>query len=128
MLDSKIRGGEFKPILPYKPPLILGHDPAGVVVRVGPHVTAFKPGDAVYGRPRDGRLGTFAEYIAVDAAVLALKPANQSMGEAASIPLVVLTAWPVLVATARRRAGPQVSLSPCSGDVGPTSIHRPTTY
>src|SRR3546814_5121190 len=62
----------------YKPPLILGHDPAGVVVRVGSHVTAFKPGDAVYGRPRDGRIGTFAEYIAVDAADLALKPIGRA--------------------------------------------------
>src|SRR3546814_9247887 len=51
---------------------------------------------------------TFAEYIAVDAADLALKPANQSMEEAASIPLVALTAWQVLVDTARLRAGQKV--------------------
>src|SRR3546814_4335513 len=110
MLDSKIRGGEFKPILPYKPPLILGHDPAGVVVRVGSHVTAFKPGDAVYGRTRDGRIGTFAEYIAVDEADLGLKPANPSMEEDTSVPLVAIQAWQVLVDTARHRAGRKVML------------------
>lgn len=93
-----------------------------MVVRVGSHVTAFKPGDAVYGRPRDGRIGTFAEYIAVDAADLALKPANLSMEEAASIPLVALTAWQVLVDTARLRAGQKVLIHAGSGGVGTIAI------
>lgn len=65
-LDSKIRDGALKPILPYKAPLILGHDPAGVVEAVGAEVTRFSPGDQVYARPRDGRIGTLAERIAVD--------------------------------------------------------------
>src|SRR5947208_14242399 len=58
VLDSKIRDGEFKLILPNRPPFILGHDVAGVVVRVGSKVRQFKPGDEVYARPRDGRVGT----------------------------------------------------------------------
>lgn len=58
-LDSKIRDGEFKLILPYRLPLILGHDVAGVVVKVGPRVRQFKPGDEVYARPDDFRIGTF---------------------------------------------------------------------
>ena len=65
LLDSKIRNGEFKRILPYRLPLILGHDLAGVVVRVGFQVRRFKPGDEVYARPSDGRIGTFAEFIAI---------------------------------------------------------------
>ena len=65
LLNSKIRNGEFKPILPYKPPLVLGHDLAGTVVKVGANVRRFKPGDAVYARPRDGQIGAFAERIAV---------------------------------------------------------------
>jgi NADPH:quinone reductase-like Zn-dependent oxidoreductase len=93
VLDSKIRDGEFKLILPYRPPFILGHDVAGTVVRVGSKVRNFKAGDEVYSRPRDGRIGTFAEYIAIDEADVALKPKNLSMEEAASIPLVGLTAW-----------------------------------
>jgi NADPH:quinone reductase-like Zn-dependent oxidoreductase len=52
LLDSKIRDGEFKLILPYRPPFILGHDVAGTVVRVGSKVRQFKPGDAIYARPR----------------------------------------------------------------------------
>jgi NADPH:quinone reductase-like Zn-dependent oxidoreductase len=54
LLDSKIRSGEFKLILPYRMPFILGHDVAGVVVRVGSRVRRFKPGDEVYARPADG--------------------------------------------------------------------------
>src|SRR6516165_5922452 len=65
LLDSKIRDGEFKLILPYRPPFVLGHDVAGTVVRVGPKVRRFKVGDEVYARPRDHRVGTFAEFIAM---------------------------------------------------------------
>src|SRR5438309_11091251 len=67
-LDSKIRDGEFKLILPYRLPLILGNDVAGVVVRVGSNVRRFKPGDAVYARPHQDRIGTFAEFIAMNEA------------------------------------------------------------
>ncbi|WP_372528885.1 alcohol dehydrogenase catalytic domain-containing protein, partial [Piscinibacter sp.] len=63
LLDSKIRAGEFKLILPYRLPLILGHDVAGVVVRVGRHVQQFEPGDEVYARPDDFGIGTFAEFV-----------------------------------------------------------------
>ncbi len=93
LLDSKIRDGEFKLFLPYKTPFVLGHDVAGVVSKVGSKVTKFKVGDAVYARPADFRTGTFAEYVAVKAGDLALKPKNLSMEEAASIPLVGLTAF-----------------------------------
>lgn len=86
-LDAKIRGGEFRPILPYRLPLILGNDLAGVVVQVGSRASRFKPGDEVYARPDKDRIGTFAELIAIDESDLALKPARLSMEEAASIPL-----------------------------------------
>ena len=65
-LDAKIRDGEFKLILPYRLPLILGNDMAGVVVRVGPKVRRFKSGDEVYARPKQDRIGTFAELIAMN--------------------------------------------------------------
>jgi len=102
LLDSKIRTGEFKLILPYAFPLVLGNDLAGVVVRVGSAVRQFKESDEVYARPPQERIGTFAERIALNQDSLALKPNNISMEEAASIPLVALTAWQVLVETARR--------------------------
>jgi NADPH:quinone reductase-like Zn-dependent oxidoreductase len=122
VLDSKIRDGEFKLILPYRPPFILGHDVAGTVVRVGSKVRNFKPGDEVYARPRDGRIGTFAEYIAIDEADVAFKPKNLSMQEAASIPLVGLTARQVLVDRANLKKGQKVFIQAGSGGVGTFAI------
>ena len=108
LLDSKIRSGEFKLFLPYKPPFVLGHDVAGVVVRVGANVKKFKPGDEVYSRPADHRIGTFAEFIAVNKGDLAIKPRGLTMVEAASIPLVGLTAWQALVGIADLKKGQKV--------------------
>ncbi len=122
LLDSKIKTGEFKLILPYRRPFILGHDVAGRVVRVGSKVRNFKPGDAVYARPRDGRIGTFAEFIAIDEADVALKPANLSMEEAASIPLVGLTAWQALIERAGLKKGQKVFIQAGSGGVGTFTI------
>lgn len=122
LLDSKVRDGEFKLILPYRPPFILGHDVAGTVVRVGSNVRHFKPGDEVYARPRDGRVGTFAEFIAMNEADAALKPKNLSMEEAASIPLVGLTAWQVLVERAGLRKGQKILIHAGSGGVGTFAI------
>lgn len=122
LLDSKLRDGEFKLILPYRPPFILGHDVAGIVVRVGSKVRKFKPGDEIYARPRDGRIGAFAEFIAMDEADVALKPKNLSMEEAASIPLVGLTAWQVLVETAGLKKGQKVFIQAGSGGVGTFAI------
>lgn len=122
VLDSKIRSGEFKLILPYSLPLILGNDVAGTVVRVGPRVSRFKPGDEVYARPDQDRIGTFAEFISVKEASLALKPANLTMEEAASIPLVALTAWQVLVETAKLKKGQKVLIHAGSGGVGTIAI------
>jgi NADPH:quinone reductase-like Zn-dependent oxidoreductase len=122
LLDSKVRDGEFKLFLPYKPPFILGHDLAGTVLRVGANVRAFKPGDEVFARPRDGRVGTFAERIAVDQADLALKPANLTMEEAAGVPLVGLTAWQALVEVGRVTPGQKVFIQAGSGGVGTIAI------
>ena len=96
-LDLKIRSGALKRVLPLRLPLVLGNDLAGVVTRVGAKVQGFKPGDEVYARTDTRRIGTFAEFIAVAESNLALKPASLSMEEAASIPLVGLTAWQALV-------------------------------
>lgn len=121
-LDSKIRDGAFKPILPYKTPLVLGHDLAGVVISVGANVRRFKVGDAIYARPRDGQIGAFAERILVKESDPALKPANLSMAEAASIPLVGLTAWQVLVERAQIKPGQKVLIHAGSGGVGTFAI------
>jgi NADPH:quinone reductase-like Zn-dependent oxidoreductase len=122
LLDSKISDGAFKLFLPYRPPFILGHDLAGTVLRVGPLVRGFKAGDAVYARPRDHRVGSFAERIAVAEADVALKPANLSMTEAAAIPLVGLTAWQALVELGQLRPGQKVFIQAGSGGVGSFAI------
>ncbi|MDP9992680.1 alcohol dehydrogenase [Variovorax boronicumulans] len=122
LLDAKIRDGEFKLILPYRLPLVLGHDVAGVVVKTGPQVRQFKVGDEVYARTDDFRIGTFAEFVPVKEASLALKPANLTMEEAASIPLVGLTAWQALVEKAGLKKGQQVFIQAGSGGVGTFAI------
>ncbi|HEY5749986.1 MAG TPA: NADP-dependent oxidoreductase [Chryseolinea sp.] len=122
VLDSKIRAGEFKLILPYKPPFTLGHDVAGVVTKAGSGVRKFKVGDEVYARPKDHRIGAFAEFISIDENDVALKPKNLSMEEAASIPLVGLTAWQVLVEKAHLKKGQKVFIQAGSGGVGVFAI------
>src|SRR5947207_3120773 len=122
LLDSKIRNGEFKRILPYRLPLILGHDVAGVAVRVGSRVRRFKPGDEVYARPADGRIGGFAEFSAIKEDDVAIKPRALTMEEAASIPLVGLTAWQALIERANLKQGQKVLIHAGSGGVGTVAI------
>ncbi|WP_110960980.1 NADP-dependent oxidoreductase [Acidovorax sp. ST3] len=122
LLDAKVRDGEFKLILPYRLPLILGHDVAGVVTRVGPRVRQFQVGDEVYARPDDFRIGTFAEFVPVKEASLAHKPKNITMEEAASLPLVALTAWQALVEKAQLRKGQKLFIQAGSGGVGTFAI------
>ena len=119
---ARSRDGEFKLFLPYRLPFILGHDLAGTVLRVGANVRQFKAGDEVYARPRDHRIGTFAELIAVDQADVALKPASLTMEEAASIPLVGLTAWQALVEVGKVKPGQKVFIQAGSGGVGTIAI------
>ena len=122
LLDSKVRDGEFKLFLPYRRLFILGHDVAGTVVKAGPKVRRFKVGDEVYARPRDHRVGTFAEFIAINDTDVALKPENLSMEEAASIPLVGLTAWQALVEVGKVKPGQKVFIQAGSGGVGTFAI------
>jgi len=120
LVDSKIRNGEFKSFLRFRLPLILGHDVAGVVVRVGSRVRRFKPGDEVYAA--SGRAGAFAEFIAIDENDVAVKPKDLTMEQAASIPLVGLTARQVLVERANLRRGQKVLIHAGSGGVGTFAI------
>ena len=121
-LDKMVRNGEFKQILKYKRPFVLGHDVAGVVTQVGSAVHGFKVGDEVYARPRDLRVGGFAEYIAIDADDVAPKPASLSPEEAAAVPLVALTAWQILVERAHVKPGQKVLIHAGAGGLGSTVI------
>lgn len=122
LLDSKIKSGEFKLILPYRTPLVLGHDVAGVVTQAGSRVRQFNVGDEVYARAPDHRIGTFAQFVAVNEKDVAPKPRNITMEEAASIPLVGLTAWQALVERAHLKKGQKVLIQAGSGGVGTFAI------
>jgi NADPH2:quinone reductase len=122
-LDTKIRAGKAphaKRILP----AVLGLDLAGVVEQVGDGVTGFAPGDEVYGMTGGvGDLqGSLAEYAAVDARLLAHKPASLSMQEAAALPLVVITAWEGLVDRAQVRKGHKVLVHGGAGGIGQVAV------
>jgi len=122
LLDSKLRNGEFKMILPYKTPFTLGHDVSGVITKVGSNVSKFKVGDEVYARAADHQIGTFAEFISINENDVAMKPNNLSMEEAASIPLVGLTAWQALVEKANLKKEQKVFIQAGSGGVGTVAI------
>lgn len=121
-LDKMVRNGEFKQLLKYKPPFVLGHDLAGVVTAVGEDVHEFEVGDEIYARPRDLRIGAFAESIAIDAADVARKPGSLSFEQAAAVPLVALAAWQALVETADLQPGQKVLVHAGAGGLGSTVI------
>lgn len=112
-IDYKIRDGGLKLLLKFEFPLILGNDFSGVITEVG---------DAVYGRPRKEKIGTFAEFIAIDASEIALKPEQLSFEEAASIPLVGLTAYQALNDVMHLKAGNKVLIQAGAGGVGTFAI------
>jgi NADPH:quinone reductase-like Zn-dependent oxidoreductase len=121
-LDVMIRNGEFKLLLKYKTPFVLGHDVAGIVTGVGADVRSFKVGDQIYARPRDLRIGTFAEYIAIDHADIAHKPDLLTMEQAAAVPLVALAAWQALVELAQVKPGQKVLVHAGAGGLGSTLV------
>lgn len=121
-VDWKIREGYLKDALPFKLPLTLGWDVSGVIERVGSAVTDFKPGDAVYSRPDITRNGTYAEYVVVRAAEVALKPATISHAEAASLPLAGITAWEALIEVGALRPTQRVLIHAGAGGVGTVAV------
>lgn len=122
-LDLKIRAGAAAHAK-HRLPAVLGIDLAGVIEAIGPGVTGFRPGDEVYGMTGGvgGLQGSLAEYAVVDATLLAPKPANLTMREAAAMPLVFITAWEGLVDRARVQAGQSVLVQGGGGGVGHMAI------
>ena len=121
-VDFKIRNGDARLLLKYRMPLIMGNDMAGVVTQVGAKVTRFKPGDEVYARPPKNRIGTFAEFIAIHEDAVAIKPESLSFEEAASIPLVGLTAWQALHDIVKLQSGQKILIHAGAGGVGTLAI------
>lgn len=128
-IDNKIRIG----VSPYASPVlpaILGTDLAGVIEAIGEGVTQFKVGDEVYGLAGGvlGLQGTLAEYTAVDADLLAIKPKNLTMKEAAGIPLVLLTAWEGLIDRAKVKKGDKILVHAGAGGVGHMVVQLAKTF
>ena len=121
-VDNMILAGVFKPILQFQLPATLGSDLAGVVTEVGNRVTRFKPGDAVFANIFDQGTGAIAEFAVVPERLAALKPANLDFVQAASIPMVGLTAWQALKERANLQAGQKVFIPAGSGGVGTFAI------
>jgi NADPH2:quinone reductase len=128
-LDTKIRAGEAghakQPL-----PAVLGLDMAGVVDAVGPGVTTFRPGDEVFGMVGGvgGLQGTLAEFIVVDAALLARKPTTLTMPQSAALPLATITAWEGLVDRAAVHSGQTVLIHAGAGGVGYAAVQIALAY
>ncbi|WP_461009155.1 NADP-dependent oxidoreductase [Streptomyces capparidis] len=118
-VDRKTReGGGMAGVLG-EPPFVLGWDVSGVVEEVGFGVTTLEPGDEVYGMPWFPRAaGAYAEYVTAPSRQFAVKPASLGHEEAAAVPLAALTAWQVLVDTARVTPGQRVLVHAANGGVG----------
>jgi NADPH:quinone reductase-like Zn-dependent oxidoreductase len=121
-VDNAIVKGEFKPLLKFALPAVMGSDLAGVVVEVGAGVTRFKVGDAVFASVFDTGRGALAELVAVPEQMAAHKPANLDFVQAASIPMVGLTAWQAFHEHAPVKPGQKVFIPAGSGGIGTFAI------
>lgn len=120
-LDNMIIRGEVKLVVPYKLPLVLGNELAGVVEKVGSSVTKFKVGDRVYGRMPLAKIGAFAEYAAVAENALAIISDYLSFDEAATVPLTALTAMQAFEIM-KPRSGETIFISGGTGSLGAMAI------
>jgi NADPH:quinone reductase-like Zn-dependent oxidoreductase len=119
-VDWKIRQGQRKNSAQF--PLILGRDVSGVIEKIGDNVTGFQPGDEVYANPDISRPGTYAEYVAVRADEVALKPATIGHELAAALPLAGLTAWQGLFDHGELKSGQKVLIHGAAGGVGNIAV------
>lgn len=123
-VDNRVRKGNVNIVMKKKPgfPFVMGYDFAGTVVQVGSDVTKFNVGDNVYGRTRNDRPGSFANFMTVDEADVAVKPQSVSMSEAAALPLVGLTAYEALRERMKLTAGQKILILAGAGGVGTIAI------
>ena len=121
-VDGIVQAGYLKEMMPITFPFTIGFDVSGVVVEVGDQVSKFKIGDEVFSRPNGMQAGTIAEYAVIKEEELAIKPSNISHQEAASIPLVGLTAWQAMVTKGNLQKGQKILIHAGSGGVGTLAI------
>ena len=121
-VDGIVQAGYLKDFMPISFPYVMGYDVSGVVVQVGKDVTKFKAGDEVFSRPNGLQAGTLAEFCVVKEEELAIKPSNISHPQAATIPLVGLTALQALTSKGGLKQGEKVLIHAGSGGVGTLAI------
>ena len=121
-IDWKIREGKSQARFPVSFPLILGWDVSGTVEEVGESVSEFKKGDEVFGRPYPTKNGAYAEFIAVNASEISLKPTSVTHVKAAAVPLACLTAWQGLFDHGKLLPGQKVLIHAASGGVGAFAV------
>ena len=122
-IDWKVRNGALKMVTGKKFPRALGIDFSGIVISVGPGVTRFNVGDAVFGLARIKDGGAIGEAVVAPETFLAKKPASVSFEEAACLGTPGVTAWNGLVDKASLKAGAQVFINGCTGAVGESAVH-----
>ncbi len=118
--DALIREGKSK-VSP-QPPLTLGSELSGIVDTVGPGVSGFAPGDEVYGATNEQFTGAYAEYALPLAKMMAQKPKTLNFIQAASVPVVSVTAWQMLFDYAHVTAGQTVLIHGAAGNVGAYAV------
>ena len=121
-VDCVIRAGYAQGWFQHFMPRILGGDAAGVVEAVGPGVTAFKPGDAVFTRTNLLRDGTYAEYVVANTSEVAAKPRSLDFNQAAAVPHAFLTAYHTIINTANIKPGQTVLIHAAAGGVGHLAV------
>jgi NADPH:quinone reductase-like Zn-dependent oxidoreductase len=121
-VDWKIREGRIGNKSTQKLPVILGMDLAGVVETVGPGVTTLQPGQEIYGVADTSRSGAYAEYAIASVDAIAPKPLSLSYTDAASVPVVAMTAWQALFEKCNLSAGQKVLIHAAAGGVGTFAI------
>ena len=118
--DALIR--EHKSVVQTPLPLILGSDLSGVIEAVGSGVSAFQTGDDIYGVTNPDFCGAYTEYAIASAAMVARKPQGLSHVEAASVPVVAVTAWQMLFDYAQAKPGQTVLIHGAAGNVGAYAV------
>lgn len=121
-IDNILRAGYLKELMPLTFPHVMGYDVSGEIVEIGKNVQNVKVGDAVFARPNQDDAGAIAEFARVKESELAIKPANISHTDAASVPLVGLTAWQALITKGNLKKGDKVLIHAGSGGVGTYAI------
>lgn len=121
-IDYILQSGVMKDNIPLEFPHVMGFDVAGEITEIGKDVTGFRVGDAVYARANQQDAGAIAQVARLKASEMALKPANISHAEAASVPLAGLTAWQALITKAKMKKGDKVLIHAGSGGVGTLAI------